>query len=356
MNVISLLQLAKSRGASDVHLVVSRPPVLRVDGLLQPIEDQPLLKVADLEEAFRQITSEEERARFKKHPELDFSYDVPDDLRVRCSAALQRRTLSLALRLIPRMVPKLDELNLPEACRQLVTRPRGMVVISGPTGSGKSTTLAAMIDYLNHSQSLRIITIEDPIEFIYTDDKCIISQRQIGDDTESYADALKHVLRHDPNVILVGEMRDTETVAAALTMAETGHLVLTTGHAPSASQTIERMIDLFPPHEQHLVQTRLASLIIGIICQTLVPYAAGPGRLPAAEVMLANAAIRNLIRDGKIYQLNNTIRSNSQDGMQLMDHALINLYNRKMITVETLLATCNDRSEIERLCGGILAR
>ena len=215
--------------------------------------------------------------------------------------------------------------------------------------SGKSTTLAAMLDYLNKTENRSVVTIEDPVEYVYTNAKSTITQRELGADTTSFAEALRHVLRQDPNVILVGEMRDLETAAAALSVAETGHLVLTTGHAPSASQAIERVIDLFPPHERNLAQTRLASLINGVLCQALVPKIDGSGRVAAIEIMLANSAVRNLIREGKIHQLPNTIRMNQQAGMQLLDQALAKLYLDGKISAEMLFSFCNDREEAEKL-------
>ena len=224
-----------------------------------------------------------------------------------------------------------------------------MLVISGPTGSGKSTTLAAMIDYLNQIDSRRIVTIEDPIEYVYTSNKCNITQRELGDDTHSFAEALRHVLSQDPDVILVGEMRDLETASAALTIAETGHLVLTTGHAPSTYQAIERIIDMFPPYERQLAQTRLASLLIGIMCQALVPKVNGKGRAPAVEIMLANPAVRNLIREGKIHQLPNAIRTHARLGMQLLDQSLVNLHRDGAISRDNVYAYCNDRDEVEKL-------
>jgi twitching motility protein PilT len=230
-------------------------------------------------------------------------------------------------------------------------RPRGLVVISGPTGSGKSTTLASMIDYLNNIESRRVITIEDPIEYTYENKKCTITQRELGHDTLSFAEALRHVLRQDPDVILVGEMRDLETASTALTVAETGHLVLTTGHAPSASQAVERIANMFPPHERSLAQTRLASLLLGIFCQSLVPKADGSGRVAAIEVMLANSAVRNLIREGKTFQLPNTIRMNTQQGMELLDQALVRLYRTGAITKDQVYDFCNDHDEIARLTG-----
>jgi len=279
---------------------------------------------------------------------LDFGYTLADGSRVRCNAALQRGSVSLAIRLLPPTIPTIDELEVPQVCKELVLRPRGLVVISGPTGSGKSTTLAAMIQHLNNTESRHVVTIEDPIEYIHHSIKCAITQRELGTDTLSFVEALRHVLRQDPDVILVGEMRDTETAAAVLTIAETGHLILTTGHAPSATQAMERIIDLFPPHERHLAQTRLASLLIGVLCQTLIPRADGSGRIAAVEVMLANPAVKNLIREGKIYQLPNVIRTHTQVGMVTLDQTLINLYRKGIISSEKMFAFCNDRDEVEK--------
>ena len=351
MDIFSLLQLAKSKGASDLHLVVSSPPSLRINGWLEPAVDMPPLTPGDIEQAFNQITSDKQRADFYRNLELDFGFPVPGVGRVRCNAARQQGTVSLVMRLLPSIIPTLDELGLPEVCQQLVLKRRGLIVVSGPTGSGKSTTLAAMIDHLNRVESRRLVTIEDPIEYIYTNLKCTITQRELGGDTLSFAEALKHVLRQDPDVILVGEMRDLETAAAALAVAETGHLVLTTGHAPSASQAIERITDLFPPHERHLAQSQLASLLVGVLCQALVPKADGTGRVAAIEIMLANAAVRNLIREGKIYQLPNTIRMHTQQGMELLDQALVRLYRNGIISKDSLFSFCNERDEVEKLIG-----
>jgi len=351
VDILHLLHLAKSKGASDLHLVVSRPPIFRIDGSLVAVGNSSPLTADDIDQAFTKLSSEKQKEEFNNRLEVDFGCTIPDVGRLRCNVAKQRGTDSLAIRLLPLVIPTVDELNLPAVCKDLILRPRGLVVVTGPTGSGKSTTLAAMINHLNSKERRHVVTIEDPIEYVYSDMKCTIIQREIGSDTFSFAEALKHVLRHDPDVILVGEMRDLETAAAVLTIAETGHLVLTTGHAPSASQAIDRIVDLFPPHERHLAQSRLAFLLIGVLCQTLVPRADTSGRIPAVEIMLASSPVRNLIREGKTYQLPNVIRMHIREGMQLLDQALINLYLDRRIDRENLLAFCNERGEVLKAVG-----
>jgi twitching motility protein PilT len=353
MDVIELIHIAKSRGASDLHLAVGTPSMLRINGSIVPAIDEILLTAEDMQQAFDQMTTPEEKTTFQKNLELDFGYSVADLVRVRCNAARQRGTISMVMRLISNNIPDIDTLHVPEICKELILKPRGMLIISGPTGSGKSTTLAAMIDFLNQKDKRRVVTIEDPIEYMYTSKKCSITQRELGGDTHSFVEALRHVLRQDPDVILVGEMRDLETASAAITIAETGHLVLTTGHAPSSYQAVERVIDMFPPHERSLAQTRLASLLIGIMCQALVPRLDGKGRVPAVEIMLANSAVRNLIREGKIHQLPNAIRTNARMGMQLLDHALVSLHKDGVISTDNVYAFCNDKEEIEKLMANI---
>ncbi|MGD9117411.1 MAG: PilT/PilU family type 4a pilus ATPase [Dehalococcoidia bacterium] len=353
MDILELLRTAKDKAASDVHLVASSPPLLRIDGSLRTVNGAEPLTGEDIKQAFETLTSPEQQAIFTKNMELDFSYNMPEVGHLRANAAQQRGDISLAIRLLPAKIPTIDELELPEICKQLATKPRGLIIVTGPTGSGKSTTLAAMINHLNHIESRHVVTIEDPIEYVHPSIKCAVTQRQLGSDTISFANALKHVLRQDPDVILVGEMRDIDTAAAVLTIAETGHLVLSTGHAPSATQAMERVIDLFPPEERHLAQARLASLLIGVLCQVLVPRADGIGRIAAVEIMLANPPVRNLIREGKIYQLPNVIRTHRDIGMISLDEALVSLYLKQIITGETLLAFCNERQEVEKLIGKI---
>jgi twitching motility protein PilT len=353
MDIFSLIRTGKSRQATDVHMVVGTPAAFRINGTLEPANGVAPLTAEDINEAFLQLTTPEEREEFHRHLELDFGYTLPEVGRLRCNAAQQRGSISLAVRLLPPKVPTLDELELPAICKELAMKPRGLVVVTGPTGCGKSTTLAAMIQHLNLNENRHVITIEDPIEYVYESIKCAVTQRQLGTDTLSFANALKHILRQDPDVILVGEMRDSETADAVLTIAETGHFILTTGHAPSTSQAIERVIDLFPPHQRHLAQTRLASLVVGVLCQVLVPRADGSGRIAAVEVMLGNPAVKSLIREGKVYQLPNVIRTHREIGMISLDEALVSLYLRGIISGETLLFVCNDRTEVEKLIGKV---
>ena len=353
MDIFSMVHLAAAKGASDLHLVASSPPIFRIHGLLQPVADMPPVTPEDINQAFHQITSDKERAEFERCLELDFGYTLSDVGRLRCNAAKQRGTICLTIRLIPLVIPTLDELGLPDVCKELVLKHRGLVVVSGPSGCGKSTTLAAMVSHLNSMESRRVVTIEDPIEYIYSSDKCTITQRELGSDTPSFAEALKHMLRQDPDVILVGELRDLETAAAVLTIAETGHLVLTTGHAASTPQAVERIIDLFPPHERPLTQARLASLLLSILCQTLVPKVDNSGRVAAVEVMMASPAVRNTIREGRIHQLPNAMLTQAQLGMVLLDQALINLYRRGTISRENLFAFCNYPDEVTKLVGKV---
>jgi twitching motility protein PilT len=353
MDIFNLVSDAKAKNASDLHVSENSQPMFRINGQIEWVDSGDPLKSSDIKEFLEKVTTPEERDKFYKEKELDFGYTIDGVTRLRGNAAFHRGNISIALRLIPAVIPTIEELHLPEVCKELILKPRGLIIVSGPTGSGKSTTLAAMIDYLNHLESRRIVTIEDPLEYIFADDKSSIIQRELGNDTNSFSQALRHVLRQDPDVIMVGEMRDAETAESVLILAETGHLVITTGHAPSSSQAVDRVIDLFPIHERNFAQTRMANLLLGIMCQTLVPTKDEESRLPAIELMLANTAVSSLIRDGKIHQLPNVIRTHAQEGMVMLDQSLSDLYTNGLITGKSLLAFCNNRSEIEKIVGEI---
>jgi twitching motility protein PilT len=349
MDVQKLIGIAREKNASDLNLVVDSPPLLRIFGVLEPIKDLAPLTTEDVSKAFSQLTTATERAIFQEQMELDFGCTVPGVGRIRCNAAQQLNGVSLAIRLLPEEIPTIDELELPQIYKDLVKAPRGLIIVSGPTDSGKTTTLATMVHHLNVNMGHHIITIEDPIEYIHTSIKSAITQRQLGSHTSSYSRALKHILRQNPDVILVGEIRDVDTAAAVLSIAETGHLVLSTSHAPSAPQAIERIVDLFPLHERHLSETRLASLLVAVVCQILVPRADDSGRIAAVEIMVANPPVRSLIREGKFYQLPNVIRTHRDIGMLSFDESLVDLYRSRIITYETLLAFCKDTDEVLNL-------
>lgn len=350
MDIHMLIALAKNNSASDIHMVVGTPPMMRIHGSLKPEPGYDALNPEDVQQAFCQLTDARQQAEFEKHMELDFGFSVQGLGRIRCNAARQQGSTSLAMRLLPEVIPTMEDLGLPKICKDLAMRPRGLIMVSGPTGSGKSTTLASMIQQLNNNESRRIVTIEDPVEYLHPSKKCVVTQRQLGTDTTSFVEALRHVLRQDPDIILVGEMRDTETASAVMTIAETGHLVMTTGHAPSAARAVERIIDLFPPHERHLVQSRLSTSIVGILCQALVPRSDGKGRVAAVEVMLGNNAVKNLVREGKIYQIPNVIQTHSREGMILLDQSLVKLHVEGTISYENVLAFCEDREQVQKLC------
>ena len=351
MDVIELIKEADQLHASDLQLVIDSPPLVRVDGELEALDGHLELAAHDIDVALTQLTDEEQRQRFLQNKELDFAYSLKDFGRLRCNVARQMNGMSLAIRLLPPNIPTIDELELPQIFKDLMAQPRGLILVTGPTGSGKSTTLAAMIHHMNQSGGHHIITIEDPVEYIHHRIKCAVTQRQLGDDTVSYAAALRHVLRQNPDVIMLGEIRDAETASAALSVAETGHLVLSTSHAPSAPQAIERIIDLFAPHERHLAETRLASLLTAVACQVLVPRADGSGRIAAVEMLLANPAVKNLIRESKVHHLHNVITTHREMGMITLDESLAELYKNGKINLKTLFAYCNDSNEVKKHLG-----
>lgn len=342
MQIKELLIKAKEKEASDLHLNTGIPPVLRIDGKLMRL-DLPELTPEITHEMLYSILSDKQKNDFESLGELDLSYELVNISRFRVNIFKHRRGEGGAFRLIPEKVKTLSELGLPSILSDFTEKDRGLVLITGPTGSGKSTTLAAMIDIINKNRHDNIITIEDPIEFIHSHQKCLISQREIGSHTPSFASALRNALREDPDVILVGEMRDLDTISMALTAAETGHLVFSTLHTISASETIERIIDVFPPHQQNQVRMQLAGSLLGVVAQTLLPLAEEKGRVPALEIMVANPAIRNLIREGKAYQISSTIQISKKDGMQSLDQSLKDLLMEGKISQEDAMKKAVDK-------------
>lgn len=348
MDINELLKLMVDKKASDLHLRVGSPPVFRIDGKLVIQTDLPPLNSEALIAAFEAIATPEQRSTFYKELELDFAHAVPGVARFRVSVLRQRGTLGFVFRQVPFGVPSIDELKLPEICKSLVLKPRGLILVTGPTGSGKSTTMAAMINFLNETEAKNIITIEDPIEFLHRNKKSIIAQRDLGDDTKSFSTALVHALRQDPNVIVVGEMRDLPTIATALRAAETGHLVMGTLHTTDAPQTIDRVIDVFPPDQQQQIRLQLSQVIEAVLSQVLIPRIGG-GRAAAFEIMLSNTAVRNLIREEKIHEIINVMQLSAKDGMITMDQSLAELVKKGLITRENAMLKSSNPARLERL-------
>ncbi|MEV7971880.1 type IV pilus twitching motility protein PilT [Cellulomonas sp. NPDC089187] len=339
-------------GASDLHLTVGAPPTIRLSGELRPLPgfDAPL-EAESLRRSLFSVLTQKHREKFEQELELDLSYSVRGHARFRVNLYQQRESIGAAFRVIPYEIKPLEELGLPPVVANFAGLPRGMVLVTGPTGSGKSTTLASIIDLANRTRAEHIMTVEDPIEFLHRHKKALINQREVGEDTHSFAAALKHVLRQDPDIILVGEMRDLETISVALTAAETGHLVFATLHTQDAAQTIDRIIDVFPAHQQAQVRTQLAGAIQGVVCQTLAKRADGPGRQVATEVMVATPAIRNLIREGKTHQIYSAMQAGAQQGMHTMDQQLAELVKSGRISYETGLEKSHHAEDFNRLSG-----
>jgi len=350
MEIQDLLSMTKKMGASDLHITVGIPPVLRIHGELKRLEVPPLMP-ADTERLVYSLFDEDTlKQRFEEHGEVDFAYGKPNLGRYRVNAYRQRGTCAVALRNVATKVPTMESLGLPSAILQkLAKNTRGLVLVTGPTGSGKSTTLATMIDYINQTRRCHILTLEDPIEYLHKHNKSIVNQREIGIDTKDYGIALRAALREDPDVILVGEMRDTETIATAITAAETGHLVLSTLHTLGASQTIDRIIDVFQPEQQEQIRVQLANLLQGVMSQQLLTNVDARGRSIAYEIMLTTSAISNLIREGKSYQINSHIQTSGKLGMQTMDISLMKLYKQGRITLEQVLNHAFVPGEIKRM-------
>ena len=346
-----LLRLMLDRGGSDLHIAVGSPPGIRQRGELLPIDTMPPMSPRATQEMIYSVLSEEQRKRYENELELDFAYSIPGVSRFRANVFQQRNSIGAVFRVIPIDIPTMEELGLPKVCTYLSERPRGLVLVTGPTGSGKSTTLAAMIDHINETRPLHIITLEDPIEFMHRNKRSYVNQREIGEDTHSFAGALRRVLRQDPDVILVGEMRDLETISAAITAAETGHLVLATLHTTGAPETIDRIIDVFPPHQQQQVRMQVSNSLQGVLSQTLLRSTDGRGRHMAMEIMLGVPAISNLIREGKTHQMETIIQGSGSLGMQTLDQSLKVLLNSGKVSFEEAIGKAKSPRELAQMMG-----
>src|SRR3954451_450002 len=351
VNLRALLEEMVSRNASDLHIVAGERPKLRIDGDITNSSADSELNPKDTLQLAYSVLTEQQKKRFELDDELDFSFGIQNLARFRGNVFKQRGCVSMVVRQIPFMIKTFDQLGLPGSIAKMAEKPRGLVLVTGPTGSGKSTTLAAMIDKINRERKGHIITVEDPIEFIHKHQSCIINQREIGSDTKSFANALKYALREDPDIILVGEMRDLETIQAALTIAETGHLALATLHTNSAAESINRIIDVFPSTQQSQVRAQLAFVLEGVVTQTLLPKAKGRGRAMAAEILVVTPAIRALIRDDKIHQIYSLMQSGKKYGMQTLNDALYQLYMSREVSDEECLRSSHDQNEFLRMIG-----
>jgi len=348
MEIKGLLELCIAKSASDLHVTEGEPPILRIDGTLHRTE-MPKLTRQELKVMIYGILSAAQKDIFERNLELDFSLALPGMDRFRVNIHVQKGSVEAAFRRVPLVIPGMDTLGLPKMIPELARKPNGLVLITGPTGMGKTTTLATMIDLINHERECLVMCIEDPIEFVYANNKSIIKQREVYSDTRSFAEALRHALRQDPNVIVVGEMRDLETISTALTAAETGHLVLATLHTPDAPQTIERIIDVFPPHQQQQVKLQLADCLQGVVSQLLLPHACGKGRVLACEIMVATAGIRNLIREEEVEQIPTLMQTGTQYGMRTMDKSLKELAQNGSITIETAMSKVKNPEEFKQM-------
>jgi twitching motility protein PilT len=351
MDITELMILCRERDASDLHLAVGNPPVLRIHGKLVRLDYAPLTATA-IHEMLYDVLTDDHKARFEDSHDLDLSLELQNIGRFRVNMFMERLGEAAAFRLIPSQIKSLEQLGMPTVLRQLALKDRGLILVTGPTGSGKSTTLAAIIDIINTERSDHIITIEDPIEFVHQHKSCIISQREVGPHTKSFAAALRSALREDPDVILVGEMRDLETIAMALTAAETGHLVLATLHTNSAAQTINRIIDVFSPHQQEQIRVQLSEALLAVLAQTLLPRVDGRGRAAAIELLIANSGIRNQIREGKTFQIPSVIETGAKEGMISIDQSLRELVRRGMISPEDAYLRAVDRESFDAVGNG----
>jgi len=351
VNLRQLLEEMIERDASDLHITAGERPKLRIDGEITNSNSEHVLTPKDTLQVAYSVLTENQKKRFETEDELDFSFGIQNLARFRGNCFKQRGCVSMVVRQIPFSVKTFEELNLPPVLARLAEKPRGLVLVTGPTGSGKSTTLAAMVDKVNREWKGHIITVEDPIEFIHRHQGCIVNQREIGTDTHSFAAALKYALRQDPDVVLVGEMRDLETISAALTIAETGHLAFATLHTNSAAESINRIIDVFPSHQQSQVRAQLAFVLEGICTQTLLPKASGKGRVMACEILVATPAIRALIRDDKVHQIYSAMQAGKKHGMQTLADSLYTHYMNRDVTLEECLRVTSDQNEFLRMVG-----
>jgi twitching motility protein PilT len=345
-----LIALVETRG-SDLHLTVGTPPMIRVDGSLRPLPGYGKLNSADTALLCRAAVNAEQWETFQRTQEMDFAHSIVGVSRFRGNLYVQRHSCGAVFRAIPHKIKPLDELGMPDSVARFAQLPRGLVLVTGPTGSGKTTTLASILDLANRSRASHIITIEDPIEFLHPHKRSLVNQREVGSDTETFPQALKHALRQDPDIILVGELRDLETTATALTAAETGHLVLATLHTQSATQTIDRVIDIFPPHQQLQIRAQLAASLQGVVTQALAPKADGKGRVVIAEILTATPAIRSLIREGKSHQIPSFMQAGGQEGMLAFDQHLAERVREGLISIPTAMEICHSPEELKRLVG-----
>lgn len=349
VNLHQLLKAMVEKGASDMHITAGTPPLLRIDGEVIPLKLPPLNPI-DTKELCYSIMTEEQKIHFEKENELDLSFGVRNLSRFRANVYMQRGAVAGAIRTIPFKILSFEELGLPPVIAEIANKPSGLVLVTGPTGSGKSTTLASIIDKINSEQRVHILTIEDPIEYLHPHKLAVVNQREIGQDTQNFKGALRYVLRQDPDVVLVGEMRDLETIEAALTIAETGHLVFATLHTNTAVSTINRIIDVFPPHQQDQIRNKLSFVLQGVITQQLLPRAGAPGRCLAMEIMIPNVAIRNLIRENKIHQIYGSMQVGQEKyGMMTLNQSLLGLYARRLITLEQALNQSTEAEELKNM-------
>lgn len=351
LDVQAALRAMLAAGASDLHITSGAPPMMRVDGGLVPVEGMTKQTPEGIQRALYGLLTQKQRETFEEHLELDFSYALVGEARYRVNIYQQRNAIGAAFRVIPYEIKALEALGVPATVSNFAGLPRGLVLVTGPTGSGKSTTLASLIDLVNRNRASHIMTVEDPIEFLHRHKRSLVNQREVGADTHSFKNALKHVLRQDPDVILIGELRDLETIQVALTAAETGHLVFGTLHTQDAAQTISRIIDVFPSEQQAQVQTQLGAALQGVVCQALLRRSDGPGRAVATEVMVATPAIRNLIREGKTHQIYSMLQAGSRQGMHTMDQHLAQLVKMGRISYESGVEMCHHYEDYNRLCG-----